>query len=189
MRLPLSHRQRAPDNSPGLQPWGTSAINRISEPLKGATELHKQNLCRPIRGFRKNVFRVPTQGWKPWATLCGPFRGQENAPEFPDTLELAQLCLQRFGLGAQTGFDCASVREDARLSRNVSTVAPEFLDTFKQAPPWHPINSRTVSPRRGDSGYPSRSISVAAFLPHAPITPPPGWAALPQRYRPSMGVR
>jgi hypothetical protein len=36
---------------------------------------------------------------------------------------------------------------------------------------------------------PSRSISVAAFRPQAPITPPPGWAALPQIYKPRTGVR
>src|SRR3990170_1001976 len=35
----------------------------------------------------------------------------------------------------------------------------------------------------------SRRISVAAFLPQAPITPPPGWLAAPHRYSPGTGVR
>ncbi len=35
----------------------------------------------------------------------------------------------------------------------------------------------------------SRKISIAAFLPQAPMTPPPGWLAAPQRYKPRMGVR
>jgi len=35
--------------------------------------------------------------------------------------------------------------------------------------------------RRGQPLRRSRSISRAALYPHAPITPPPGWAAAPQR--------
>src|SRR5438874_9357855 len=34
-----------------------------------------------------------------------------------------------------------------------------------------------------------RIISRAAFQPAAPMTPPPGWAAEPHRYRPLIGVR
>ena len=36
---------------------------------------------------------------------------------------------------------------------------------------------------------PSRSISLAALRPQAPITPPPGWLALPHRNRFCTGVR
>ena len=48
----------------------------------------------------------------------------------------------------------------------------------------HPLRfserpSRRLQEHRGL--YPSRSISVAALRPQAPITPPPGWAALPHR--------
>ncbi len=39
------------------------------------------------------------------------------------------------------------------------------------------------------SGYSTRSISRAALRPQAPITPPPGWLAAPQRYSPPIGVR
>src|SRR4051812_40666682 len=37
--------------------------------------------------------------------------------------------------------------------------------------------------------FQSRSAWCAAFLPGAPVTPPPGCAPAPQRYSPSIGVR
>src|SRR5881296_4508904 len=46
--------------------------------------------------------------------------------------------------------------------------------------------SRTV---QGRSPGKSSRATIAALRPGAPVTPPPGWALLPQRYSPRTGVR
>ena len=57
---------------------------------------------------------------------------------------------------------------------------------------WPAARHITAAPHHdhaASQAAPSRSISLAALRPQAPITPPPGWLALPHRNRFCTGVR
>src|SRR4029077_16157680 len=58
-------------------------------------------------------------------------------------------------------------------------------------PPGHgqPLATRPRTRAVARPSSPSLSITVAAFRPGTPITPPPGCVPAPQRYRPFTGVR
>ena len=53
----------------------------------------------------------------------------------------------------------------------------------------HVVGRPLPEPAHATRRLRSSSARCAALCPGAPVTPPPGWAPAPQRYRPSIGVR
>lgn len=69
-------------------------------------------------------------------------------------------------------------------------LAKHFADTFSRIGLPRPYETMQILGKaQRFNRFQSFKISRAAFRPAAAMTPPPGWAAEPQRYRPRMGVR